>query len=496
MSAAKPEASLRENMAAGDQSLRDRRALVAIDLGAESCRVSLLRWLAHGPSIQLIHRFPNRAVEFGGELRWNLQEIQRELVLGLVRCAETASEGIRSIGVDGWAVDYVRLNPEGEPVGDPFCYRDPRTLAAEIAAHERLSAEHMRELTGVQIQRINTAYQLLADHPSHRTLPWLNLPEYILHWLGGRPVAERTNATHTQLVGLDGNWSEQVFNGLELLQSAAPELVDAGTDLGRLSGRLAELPAFHDTRLIAPACHDTASAVAAIPDQRDDWAYISSGTWSLVGTLLDAPLNTPEACEANFTNLAAAGGKVCFHKGVNGLWILRQCLESWNEAGARLSIVDVVEFAAAHPDRGYALEVDDPELLLQGNMPERINAQLRRRGLPEMSPEPEHAGELASFLFHSLAARYAEVLHRIAQLTGREFRRLYIMGGGSQNALLNRLTSRATGLPVHAAAPESSTLGNFAIQLASLEALPTGIARYGEICEWAKRLTQASVRKA
>ena len=486
-----PDATARteQTLKADDLQPRDRRALVAIDLGAESCRVSLLRWRQDGPSIHLVHRFPNRAVEIAGELRWDLSAIRRELVQGLVRCAESAPEGIRALAVDGWAVDYLRLTEAGEPAQDPFCYRDERTLASEAEVHERISAGRMRELTGVQIQRINTLYQFLADHPEMRCRPWLNLPEAILHWLGGRAVAELTNASHTQLLGLDQYWCREIFDALGLSMENTPELVPPGTDVGQLSGELARLPALRNTRLIAPACHDTASAIAAIPDPGSDWAYISSGTWSLVGTLLDAPLNSPAACEANFTNLAAAGGKILFHKGVNGLWILRQCMESWNAAGAALTVQEVVEAAAEHAAPSCTLQVDDPDLLLQGGMPERINAQLQRRGLPTLSTDAKDAGRLASFLFHSLAARYAEVLSRIAELTGRRFRRLYIVGGGSQNALLNRLTAEATGLPVHGAATESSTLGNFAIQLASLERTLPGAPGYAEICRWADRLS-------
>ena len=204
----------------------------------------------------------------------------------LVQCAEVAKEGIKSIGVDGWAVDYVRLDANGPAIANPFCYRDKRTLTAESALNSIISAERMREITGIQISPINTAYQLFANEPQHRTCPWLNLPEYILFWLGGRAVAERTNATHTQMVGLDGTWSTEILRAIEESPASAAPIVEPGTDVGRLQGELASLGAFVDTRLIAPACHDTASAIAAIPDTGDDWAYISSGTWSLVVTLL------------------------------------------------------------------------------------------------------------------------------------------------------------------------------------------------------------------
>ena len=455
-------------------SPQDQRALVAIDLGAESCRVSLLRWSSDRPHVELIHRFPNHAIDRPDGLRWDLHHIVRELERGLAACAAIATEGIRSIAVDGWAVDYIRLDSQNNPVADPFCYRDQRTLTSEPLLHQRLSAERMRDITGIQLLRINTAYQLFADSADLRNLRWLNLPEYVLHRLGARPVSEATNASHTQLLSLDGQWSPDIFAAIGAPLESAPELVQPGTDLGPLSGPLAHLPAFARTRLIAPACHDTASAIASISDTGDDWAYISSGTWSLVGTVLTSPINSQLARSENFTNLRGVDGTFCFHKNVNGMWLLRQCLEAWNHPAGRankepLTVTHLIHEAAGLAPPGYALDVDDPDLLLPGHMPDRINAQLRRRNLPVLDPTPSHAPEFASFLFHSLAARYAEVLRNVAIITGKRLSRIYIMGGGSQNELLNRLTAEATRLKVLPVGTECSTLGNFAVQLASLE---------------------------
>ena len=468
----------------------DLRALVAIDLGAESCRVSLLRWQDGRPRIQLVHRCPNHAEErpenHAKGLHWNLRHILHELELGLRECAAMATEGIRAVAVDGWGVDYVRLRADGQAVADPFCYRDERTLAAEAGLHERISAERMRDITGIQLLRINTAYQLFADEAALHGLPWLNLPEYVLTRLGGRAVAELTLATHSQLVTLDHQWSAEIFAALEQPLACAPPLVKPGTDVGQLAGPLAELAAFAETRLIAPCCHDTASAIAAIPDAGDDWAYISSGTWSLVGTLLDAPVNTAEARAENFTNLGGADGTICFHKNVNGMWLLRQCLEFWSGEGREWLVPEIVAAAAELPAPEHLLQVDEPELLLQGEMPGRINAQLARRGLPTLDVAAENAPAFASLIFHSLAARYGEVLANVAAVTGKRLKKLYIMGGGSQNELLNRLTAEATGLEVIRAGTECSTVGNFAVQLATLER--TEGSRPATV--WAARLVQ------
>jgi len=467
----------------------DRRALVAVDLGAESCRVSLLRWHGDVPRIELVHRFPNNAVERAGHLHWDFNGILDGLHRGFIKCAEIADEGVRSLAVDGWAVDYVRLDESGKAVADPFCYRDERTIAAETELNKILSASRMREITGIQLLRLNTVYQMFADEPEMKQRRWLNLPEYLLFLLGGRSVSEFTNATHTQMIALDGKWSKEIFAALGQPLEQAPEIVEPGTDLGIAQGELATLPAFANTRLIAPACHDTASAIAAIPDGGDDWAYISSGTWSLVGTLLRAPINTAAARAENFTNLGGVDGTICFHKNVNGMWILRQCLEFWNGSGANLSMPSLVRDAAAFARRGYVLDVDDDDLLLPGHMPERINAQLRRRGLAALSEDAKDAAEMVAFLLQSLAARYAEVLRNAAEITGKHFKKLYIMGGGSQNELLNQLTAEATGLEVRRAGVECSTLGNFAVQLATLERERTNSERPTSV--WAARLTEA-----
>ncbi len=445
----------------------DPRALAAIDLGAESCRVSLLRWHSGQPVISLVHRFPNGAVERDGTMRWPLDHILAELERGLRRCAEVATEGIRSLAVDGWAVDYVRLDAAGHPLHPPFCYRDLRTERAFDEAHALIPAARMRELTGIQIGRIDTVYQLFADAPAHRACPWLNLPEYVLHWLGGERVSELTNASHTQLLGLNRCWSREIFDALGLHLEAAPKLVPPGTVVGKLQGPLVALPAFHDTQLIAPACHDTASAIAGIADASDDWAYISSGTWSLVGTLLDQPLNTPDARAANFTNLTAADGRVCFHTNVVGLWLLRQCIETWAAQGTAFDVPSLIAAAETISPPAHLLDLDDPAFVLPGDMPARFNAQFGCRGLPAI--DPANAPAVALLIFHSLAARYAQVFAAMEGMTGKRFRYLHVVGGGSQNQLLNRLTEAATGLTIKAREAESSTLGNFAVQLAALE---------------------------
>jgi rhamnulokinase len=446
-------------------------SIIAVDLGAESCRVSLLRWVRGEPRIQLVHRFPNAPIDNGSHLHWDLPRILQGVEEGLRRCAELAPEGIASIGVDGWAVDYVRLDANGAAISDPFCYRDERTLASQKEVHARISAERLYDLTGVQVLPLNTLYQLSADHASgsDRSAPWINLPEFVLYTLGGRRVAEFTNATHTQLLGVQpGEWCAEIFQAAGLEIGAAPDVVLPGTDLGVVRGSLASLPAFRSTRLIAPACHDTASAIAGIGAHGDDWAFISSGTWSLVGCVLESPCLAGAARGKNFSNEGGIGGKINFLKNVNGMWLLRQCMQQWQAEGQPWTVQELIERCRRLSAPEYLLDVDDPDLLLPGDMPARIDSQLRRACGTPIGIGAALAPATANLIFHSLAARYAAVLIDVSSITGRKLKRIYVVGGGSKNALLNELTAHATGLEVIAGAPESATVGNFAIQLSAL----------------------------
>ncbi len=460
-------------------------------MGAESCRVSLLRWRHGEPEVTLAHRFSNGAVETPVGLKWDLQRLLTGVDTGLRHCAEMAPEGVASIGVDGWAVDYVRLDPQGAPLADPYCYRDERTQAAEQAVHQRISREQLYDMTGVQLLPLNTLYQLYSDGMQgvDSAAPWVNLPEFVLQHLGGRRVAEYTNATHTQLVALGRTqWNDELFRTLGLNVAAAPPIVAAGALLGELQGPLTAVPALRGARLIAPACHDTAAAIAAIPATGDDWAFISSGTWSLVGTVLDAPCASVAARAGNYTNLGAVGGRVLFLRNVNGMWLLRQCMEEWEQQGRRWTLSELIA-AAEHVSRPReGLDVDDRELLLPGNMPARINAQRTARGAAPLSETAEDAPVMAASIFASLAARYGEIVADVQRITRKHLRRLFVVGGGSQNALLNRLTAEATGLEVIPGPVEASTIGNFAVQLAALRGSGANGVTAEDVAHWASLL--------
>jgi rhamnulokinase len=448
------------------------RRVVAIDLGAESCRVSLVQWDGHCASLETVHRSRNAPVERDGHLYWDLAHIRAGVQEGLALCAKKARGPIDSIGIDGWAVDYVWLDSHSLPMRDPFCYRDQRTERGQPELWKKISPERIYALTGIQMLRFNTLYQLYADRLDGRACGerWLNIPEYLLHSLGGDAVAEYTNATHTQMVEAGSmRWCKEIFDAAQLDADLAPRIVPPGTTIGALRGPLAELPQYYATKLIAPACHDTGSAVAGIAADGDDWAFISSGTWSLVGTVLPKACTSQAAYRQNFSNEGGLGGRSRFLKNVNGMWLLEECLRWWREKGVEWDLARLIDACRKLDAPGEFLDVDDPELLLSGRMPERINSVLRRHGFAELDTDATIAPQFANLIFHSLARRYAEILRLVTQVTGKIIRRIFVVGGGSRNEYLNELIRNQCGMQVIRGPVESSTIGNAAVQLAALD---------------------------
>jgi rhamnulokinase len=469
------------------------RTSIAVDLGASSCRVSLLQWQQGSGNIRTVHRFPNSAITIDDRLYWDIERICAEVAAGIRKCAQIAEEPIDSIGIDGWGVDYVRVGSDGAPLSNPFCYRDARAERGKNAFWKVMPPQRIYELTGIQHMALNTLYQLYED--KCEGLPtgkfWLNVPEYTLYRLGGKPVAEYTSAANSQMLRAGKlEWCDEVFEAAGFDKAVAPKIVPPGTVLGPLKGPFSDLPALRNTLLIAPACHDTGSAVAGIPSEGDDWAFLSSGTWSLLGSVLSMPCTNDLASQHNFSNEGGLGGRVRFLKNLNGMWLIQECQREWVSMGKNWDIATLVCACEILPPPKFFLQVDDPSLLLPDKMLERINSVLQKQGLACVSTDPANAPETANLIFHSLAARYAEVLQYLSSVTGKTLRRLYVVGGGSKNEFLNRLIEEATGLEVRRGAAESSTIGNLAIQLAVMDGamsaekgvLPEAVA------EWSRHL--------
>lgn len=296
------------------------------------------------------------------------------------------------------------------------------------------------------------------------------LPEFVLYWLSGRRVAEYTNATHTGLVNLKtGDWDRELFEMLGLAIEAAPPIVATGTVLGPMTGPLTQLDAFRATQIIVPGTHDTASAIAGIPTDLSSAVYISSGTWSLVGTTTQVPVTTRHAFDAGYTNIGAAAGGLLFHSLINSMWVLKQCMDSWAAAGRGWKIEDLVQKAAECNVATGVLDMDADVLMLDSDMPRRINNELTRLGFDAISDVAGNEPLFARTIFESLALRYASATANLEKMLGRKLERIHMIGGATRNKLLVGLTEQRTGLKVEIGETESSTVGNLAMQLAASE---------------------------
>jgi len=430
---------------------------IAIDLGAGSGRVFLAGLDAGAMRLEEVRRFHYPPVEVAGHLRWNVTNIFEEVKQGLRTAGERAREldrEIHSVGVDSWSVDYGLIDDKGDLVEWPICYRDERTQGVRDQCFASVSREEIFERTGIQFLSFNTLFQLFAHQ--HEGLPaearWLLLmPDLINFWLTGKCVAEYTNATTTQMVNAHtGNWDYELLDRLSLPATLLPEIVKAGTRIGPIRAEL-EIGAMP---VVAPATHDTGSAIAGTP-LREGWAYISSGTWSLVGVERDDVLINQEVARYNFTNEGGAFGTIRFLKNVMGLWILESCRKEWQvDYDALLTEVATIEHYPAF------IFPDDPRVFNPSSMLDAIAMQLTETR-QEM---PASAAGIAKAILDSLAFRYASVLRSIEALTDRQIEGVQIIGGGSLNNYLNQATANATQLPVSAGPTEATVIGNVLVQ--------------------------------
>ena len=448
----------------------------AVDIGASSGRVMLGRVSPDsGVSLETVHRFPNGVVELDGGLRWDFDALFAEVLAGL-RAAATAAaaqgETIASIGIDTWAVDYGLVNKAGELVAQPFSYRDDRSRAAVAPVHAKLDPARLYRTTGLQFLQFNTIYQLAAER-NLAGLKALLIPDLIAFLLTGVRRTEATNASTTGLFdAVAGEWATDFFTALGLRKDLFPPLIQPGEPYGYLLPDIAAalgLP--RETTVVAVGSHDTASAVAAVPAQGENFAYISSGTWSLVGLELQQPVLTEASREANFTNERGVDGTIRYLRNVGGLWLLSECQRTWAGEGFQPDLAALLSAAAALPAGGPQVNADDPYFIAPGDMPERIRAAVRRTG----DVLPNEPAAITRCIMDSLAAAYARTITTADRLAGREVDVVHVVGGGSQNTLLCQLTANATGRPVIAGPVEATALGNVLIQARAAGAATGGL---------------------
>jgi len=452
---------------------------LAIDLGAGSGRAMVGRVEPSGLVLRETHRFHYRPGWSKGHLRWDFERLLEGVRAGIRSAHSAALEMggvLESVGVDSWGVDYGLLDADGRLLEDPISYRDSRTAGIMDEVLARVPREEIFARTGIQFLPFNTLYQLVAHARAGlpaRAARLLMVPDLCHHMLCGSVVGERTNASTTQLLGAaDGQWEQTLFDRLELPLALMPEVVAAGTELGALDPRYQKELDVGALRVIAPATHDTASAVAGTPLE-PGWAYISSGTWSLVGVEREAPLLTAAAAAANLTNEIGAFGTVRLLKNVMGLWILETCRRELESAGhdAGPTLLDRV---AAVPEFPGVIFPDQPRFFNPRSMIAEVRASLEETGqLP-----PDDPVLLAKVILDSLALRYASVLATIEEVTGREIPGVHVVGGGSLNAYLNQATADASDRPVRSGPVEATAAGNVLVQaIACGQAASLGEAR-------------------
>ena len=439
------------------------KSYLAFDFGAESGRAVLAHLQSGILTTEEVRRFPNEPVEYGGSLHWDVARLWLE-----VRKALAGLEGLElaGIGVDTWGVDYALLGERGELLQNPYHYRDRRTEGVMEQVFRKVSREDIYRATGVQFMPINTLYQLFAEHRDspkviNAAKHLVTIPDLFNYWLTGNAVCEFTNATTTQMVDpVKRTWATSLLQHLDLPANLPAPIVEPGSIIGTLLPGIARGSSLGGTTVIAPACHDTGSAVAAI-SARDDTAFLSSGTWSLVGTELDSPVITADALRLNFTNEGGVSGTTRLLKNVMGLWMLQSCRQSWTAHGRAHDYRELMELAARETSFRHLVDPDDESFLRPLDMPIAINDFCNRTH----QPIPQAPGAYVRTILESLAFKYRMVLRNLEQVSGKRMEQIRIIGGGSKNRMLNQLTADATGRKVLAGPAEATALGNVAIQI-------------------------------
>lgn len=449
-----------------------QQVYLGVDLGAESGRVMAGLWDGKKMRLEEMHRFANGGVHIADTLRWNTVGLWNEIQTGLGVAGKKYGKSVVSVGVDTWGVDYALLSKSGEVLGLPFHYRDARTRGMLPKAFARVPREEIFAATGLQFMELNTLFQLLALQKNSPEVlgaaeTLLFTPDFLNYCLSGARVCEFTIATTSQCVNPKKRaWATDLLQKFELPTKIFPEIVPPGTKVGQLRSSLGERTGLGPIAVVAPAAHDTGSAVAGVPTKntgKANWAYLSSGTWSLLGVEVQEALLSPRALELNVTNEGGVDGTYRLLKNIMGMWLVQQCRRSFIEKGKEFSYEQLVQMASEAPAFRSLVNPNDDRFLNPPDMPKAIQEFCRETG----QPVPETEGQLVRCVFESLALIYASVLEGLEDLTGTKVEVVHIVGGGSRNQLLNSFTANACGRPVVAGPVEATVLGNLLVQARS-----------------------------
>jgi rhamnulokinase len=452
------------------------KKLLAFDLGAESGRGVLGLFDGQRLRLEVVHRFANTPVRVLDALHWDALYLYHEMLQGLRRCA--AYHGaIDGLGVDTWGVDFALLGRGGTLLGNPRHYRDPHTEGVMELAFQKVPRAELFRRTGLQFMRLNTLFQLIALQRDRSPLldaaeTMLLIPDLFNYFFTGIKVNEFTDSSTSQLLDpATRGWAFDIVGAFGLPANILGTIVQPGTVLGPLRPAVATDTGATPCPVVAPATHDTGSAVAAVPAQsvasNPGWCYISSGTWSLMGVELAAPLLDAKVLAYNFTNEGGVGGTVRLLKNIMGLWLVQECRRAWERAGTTYSYEELMKLASAVPPFVSIVDPDDSDFILPANMPQALADYCRRTN----QPAPAEPGATVRCALESLALRYRWVLERLEELTGKRIEVIHIVGGGSQNTLLCQLTADASARPVIAGPVEATAIGNVLVQAIGLRLL-------------------------
>ena len=438
---------------------------IAADFGAGSGRVIVgtrLATSAQAIKLEEIHRFKNEQKMVNGHLRWDFDALFNELKTGLKKAFTKYGNEIKSIGIDTWGVDYGLLDKNGRLITNPICYRDSRTQGMMEKAFQKLPKEEFFQHAANQFMEINTAFQLMSETDLQRAERLLFMPDLFNYFLTGKCYNEFTIASTSQLLNTKTHqWDDVIFKKLNLPKRLMQEIIYPGTVIGELTAELAA-EVGGNAKVVAIGSHDTASAVASIKDDGSDWAFISSGTWSLMGTPSKEPIISKEALESDFTNEGMTDGRIRFLKNITGLWLIQQLVKEWEQEGYKCDYSELVKEAELS-SLDSSFDVDDARFMNPEKMSEAIISYLKE----ENQELPKSKGDFMRCVCISLAKKYAEVKTQMERCTNKKISKIYIVGGGSKNQLLNRLAAEYTQCEVIRGEVEATAMGNILVQLKS-----------------------------
>lgn len=443
------------------------KKVLAFDFGASSGRAIIGSFDGEKITLKEVHRFTNDPVDLGGTLYWDVLRLFYEIKQGIVK-AKIAG-GFDSIGIDTWGVDFGLIDKNGRLLENPVHYRDKRTSGLVEESFKSVPRQKMYDITGIQFMELNTLFQLISlkkQRPEmlERADKMLFMPDLFAYFLTGKMCSEYSIASTSQLIDINTHsWSKELLDAFGIKESLFAPLTEPGTQLGNLSKEICEECGVESVPVISVCGHDTQSAITAVPCESGDFAFLSSGTWSLFGTELQKPIVNETSLKINITNEGGFGGTTGFLKNIIGLWLIQESRRQWQREGKDYSYADLEKLALSEEPFKCFIDPDAPEFVPQGNIPERVREFCRKTG----QYVPESVGEIMRCIYESLAMKYRMTFEKLCECTGKDYPVIHVIGGGTKDGLLCRMTASSCGKTVKAGPIEATVMGNVAVQLMS-----------------------------